>query len=103
MPESAGALHDRKTGAARSRGRRVRRMSLRMSTPLLQVDRVTKTYGGGLLGVTRTLALDDFSLTISTEKPSVTAVVGESGSGKTTLARVLLGLTTPTSGTVRYR
>ncbi len=74
-----------------------------MSPPLLQVDRVTKTYGGGLLGVNRTLALDDFSLSISTEKPSVTAVVGESGSGKTTLARVLLGLTTPTSGMVRYR
>jgi oligopeptide/dipeptide ABC transporter ATP-binding protein len=42
-------------------------------------------------------------LSFGTGKPSVTAVVGESGSGKTTLARVLLGLTTPTSGTVRYR
>ena len=49
------------------------------------------------------MALDEFSLSIGTGTPSVTAVVGESGSGKTTLARLLLGLTSPTSGTVRYR
>jgi peptide/nickel transport system ATP-binding protein len=72
-------------------------------TPLLQADRVTKVYGGGLLSPGRTLALDDFSLSISTETPSITAVVGESGSGKTTLARALLGLTIPSSGMVRYR
>jgi oligopeptide/dipeptide ABC transporter ATP-binding protein len=74
-----------------------------MTVPLLQADRVTRVYGGGLLSTGRTLALDDFSLSISTETPSITAVVGESGSGKTTLARVLLGLTTPSSGMVRYR
>lgn len=73
-----------------------------MTAPLLQADRVSRTYGGGLLGA-HTLALDDFSLSIGTGNPSITAVVGESGSGKTTLARILLGLTTPTSGTVRYR
>jgi oligopeptide/dipeptide ABC transporter ATP-binding protein len=72
-------------------------------TPLLTADRVSKAYGGGLLAGTRTLALDSFSLALGTGTPSVTAVVGESGSGKTTLARVLLGLTTTTSGTVRYR
>lgn len=74
-----------------------------MTAPLLQADRVGRVYGGGLLSTTRTVALDDFSLSFGTGKPSVTAVVGESGSGKTTLARLLLGLTTPTSGTVRYR
>jgi len=73
-----------------------------VTAPLLQADCVSRTYGGGLLGA-HTLALDGFSLSIGTGKPSITAVVGESGSGKTTLARVLLGLTTPTSGTVRYR
>jgi oligopeptide/dipeptide ABC transporter ATP-binding protein len=73
-----------------------------VTAPLLQADRVSRTYGGGLLGA-HTLALDDFSLSIGTGNPSITAVVGESGSGKTTLARILLGLTTPTSGTVRYR
>jgi peptide/nickel transport system ATP-binding protein len=63
---------------------------------LLRADQVGRVYG-------RTVALDDFSLTIGDGTPSVTAVVGESGSGKTTLARLLLGLTMPTSGTVRYR
>ena len=72
-------------------------------TPLLQADRVTKLFGGGLLAGGRMVALDDFSFSIGTDSPSITAIVGESGSGKTTLARVLLGLTTPTSGTVRYR
>ena len=37
-------------------------------------------------------AVDDFSLAIADEPPSITALVGESGSGKTTLARLLLGL-----------
>ena len=41
---------------------------------------------------TRPIALDDFSLSIDSDQPSITAVVGESGSGKTTLARLLLGL-----------
>jgi peptide/nickel transport system ATP-binding protein len=72
-----------------------------VTTPLLQADRVGRTYGGGLLS-TQTLALDNFSLSIGTGNPSITAIVGESGSGKTTLARLLLGLTTPTSGSVLY-
>ena len=78
-------------------------MSLRMTAPLLQADRVSRIYGDGLLSAGHTLALDKFSLSINIEKPSVTAIVGESGSGKTTLARVLLGLTAPSSGVVRYR
>jgi len=74
-----------------------------VTVPLLQAERVGRIYGGGLLGTAHTVALQDFSLSVGTGKPSITAVVGESGSGKTTLARLLLGLTPPTSGTIRYR
>src|SRR5262249_427314 len=72
-----------------------------MST-LLEARHVTKIFGGGLFDRTSTLALDDFSLAIDGERPSITAVVGESGSGKTTLSRLLLGLTAPTTGMICY-
>ncbi len=73
-------------------------------TALLEARHVTKVFGGGLFSKTKnlTVALEDFSLTIESDPPSITAVVGESGSGKTTLARLILGLTPPTSGEVLY-
>ena len=70
---------------------------------LLEARGLTKVFGGGLFSKNRTVALEDFSLSITGEPPSITAVVGESGSGKTTLARLLLGLVSPTSGDVLYR
>jgi peptide/nickel transport system ATP-binding protein len=72
-------------------------------TPLLEARGLTRHFGGGLLDRTHTVALRDFSLALSGDRPSVTAIVGESGSGKTTLARLLLGLLPPTRGQVRYR
>ena len=73
------------------------------ATPLLEARNVTKTFSSGLLqrGVSLT-ALADFSFQVDADNPSITSIVGESGSGKTTLARLLLGLTTPTTGEVRY-
>lgn len=74
-----------------------------MTAPLIALRGVTKSFGEGVLGRGRTVALENFSLAIDTAQPSITAVVGESGSGKTTLARLLLGLTSPTDGEVLYR
>ena len=71
---------------------------------LLQIQNVTKIFGGGMFRrSTTTLALDNVSLAISEEHPKITAVAGESGSGKTTLARMLLGIVEPTEGAVFYR
>ena len=46
-------------------------------------------------------AVDDVSFVIP-ERETL-GLVGESGCGKSTLARVLLGLLSPTAGTVRFR
>ena len=72
-------------------------------TVLLEARNVTKTFGGGLFDRTQTVALADFSMAIGGEQPSITAVVGESGSGKTTLARLLLGIISPTTGSILYK
>src|SRR5438093_9086314 len=72
-------------------------------TTLLEAQHVTKIFSSGLLDRHSTVALEDFSLAIDSERPSITAVVGESGSGKTTLARLLLGLVAPTHGQVLYK
>ena len=69
---------------------------------LLEARAVTKLFGGGMRGP-RMTAVDDFSLAIADEPPSITALVGESGSGKTTLARLLLGLIEPSEGAVLYK
>ena len=61
-------------------------------TALLEARRVSKVFGSGVFHKQRTAALEDFSLAIADDPPSITAIVGESGSGKTTLARLLLGL-----------
>jgi oligopeptide/dipeptide ABC transporter ATP-binding protein len=70
-------------------------------TALLAARDVTKTFATGL-GRKSTPAIQDFSLTIEDQPPSIIALVGESGSGKTTLARLLLGLAAPTSGEILY-
>jgi peptide/nickel transport system ATP-binding protein len=67
--------------------------------PLVSLHAVSKTYPrrAGL----RTLdhaVVDRVSLTI--EPGETLGLVGESGSGKTTVARMVLGLTRPTSGTI---
>jgi len=72
----------------------------RGSSALLEARNVSRVFGSGAQA---TIALENFSLTVSGETSSFTAIAGESGSGKTTLARLLLGFTIPTSGEVLYR
>jgi oligopeptide transport system ATP-binding protein len=60
--------------------------------PVLAVSGLSKRFGD-------VTAVDDVSLEVAAG--GSLAIVGESGSGKTTVARILTGLTTPSSGTVR--
>lgn len=71
---------------------------------LLQLQHVSKEFGGGLFNRSNiTLALDNVTFGIPADRPTITAVAGESGSGKTTLARLMLGVLEPTSGSVLYQ
>ena len=58
-------------------------------TALLEAVNVSKAFGTGR---SRFVALDDFSLTVLPDRPTITAIAGESGSGKTTMGHVAPGL-----------
>jgi peptide/nickel transport system ATP-binding protein len=70
---------------------------------LLELKNVSKIYSRGLLSKVSTTALNNVSLKLDAEQPTVMTVAGESGSGKTTLAMLLLGFLTPTSGQILYK
>jgi peptide/nickel transport system ATP-binding protein len=67
----------------------------RTQTPILSLDELVKTYRQGTQQVH---ALE--GVTAAIWPGETLGLVGESGSGKTTLARTVLGLVSPTSGTV---
>jgi peptide/nickel transport system ATP-binding protein len=71
--------------------------------PLIEFRNVTKTYTKGLLSRTATTALDDVSLVLDENQPTIMTVAGESGSGKTTLAMLLLGFIQPSTGQILYK
>jgi oligopeptide/dipeptide ABC transporter ATP-binding protein len=72
-------------------------------TDLLEFKNVTKVYSRGLLSKSSTTALNNISLKLDQEHPTIMTIAGESGSGKTTLAMLLLGFITPTSGQILYQ
>ncbi len=75
------------------------RSRLPESEPLLTVANLTKSYRNGPRRHQTTPVLEDISFTIS--EGETLGLVGTSGSGKTTIARIVCGLSTPTSGTIR--
>jgi peptide/nickel transport system ATP-binding protein len=74
-----------------------------MSTPLLQLQHVVRSYTkGGLFGRS-TRAVDDVNFELAAERPEILAVIGESGSGKTTVARMILATVRPSSGSICFK
>src|SRR5512134_2628690 len=108
LPAGDGGLHNRAselrydTGRAQSGVPSLFGKGLTMAE-LLEFRNVTKVYSRGLLTRTSTTALNDVSLKLSEDEPTILTVAGESGSGKTTLAMLLLGFINPTSGQIFYR
>ncbi len=69
-----------------------------MTTPLVEVDRLTKHFRIGRNQVVH--AVDEVSLSI--DEREIVGLVGESGSGKSTLGKTIIGLHEKTSGTVTF-
>ena len=65
-----------------------------MAEALLQVDNVSKRFGG-------LLAVDNASF--NAEAGCITALIGPNGAGKTMLFSIISGFAAPTEGRIRYR
>jgi ABC-type branched-subunit amino acid transport system ATPase component len=62
-------------------------------TVLLEIERLSKSFGG-------VAALDEASFAV--EEGSITALIGPNGAGKTTAFNVISGFLKPDSGTIRF-
>ncbi|ASJ96314.1 ATP-binding cassette domain-containing protein [Shewanella marisflavi] len=73
-----------------------------MKSPLLKVDRLSKTFFAGYKGFKRQYhhALEPISFELN--RGETLAIVGETGSGKSTLARILVGAEQRTDGEILF-
>jgi branched-chain amino acid transport system ATP-binding protein len=65
-----------------------------METPFLELDKVSKSFGG-------LLAADQHSFTIA--RNEIVGVIGPNGAGKTTTIRLIAGILKPTAGSIRFK
>jgi len=65
-----------------------------MEAPLLEVEAVTKSFGG-------LKAVDNASFFI--QRDEMVGLIGPNGAGKSTLIRLMSGILKPTAGTVRFK
>ncbi|MBC7736522.1 MAG: ABC transporter ATP-binding protein [Candidatus Saccharibacteria bacterium] len=70
-----------------------------MAAVLLRIDQVSKTFA--LAGGKTLTAVEKVSFNV--EKGSICILLGPSGSGKSTILRMIAGLETQTTGTIRIR
>ncbi|BEU28098.1 ABC transporter ATP-binding protein [Paraburkholderia sp. 22B1P] len=75
--------------------------------PLFQLSSVGKSYPSGRSAFERMFNRERFhavsDVDLSVHKGDSLAIVGESGSGKSTLARMMVRLTDPTAGEIRFK
>lgn len=74
-----------------------------MSEPLVELQDICVTFGGGGLVRKRPGVEAVVKVNLRIAEGEILALVGESGCGKTTLGRVVAGLQKPTSGRMLYR
>src|SRR5262249_34091286 len=70
----------------------VRKLGMTMTTPVLQMSGVDKSFGA-------TRALSDVKLTV--HPGEIHALMGENGAGKSTLMKILSGVYQPDAGEIR--
>ena len=75
-----------------------------MTAPLLEIRDLVRTFGGGRrwFGNVQPGVQAVQGINLDVTQGETLGIVGESGCGKSSLARLLVGLDTPTSGTIRF-
>jgi branched-chain amino acid transport system ATP-binding protein len=93
-PDILRAVYVKGTGgAAVAAPSRQRRQELELARPVLEIDHITKRFGG-------ITALDDVSFSL--REGEVLGLVGPNGSGKTTLFDIISGYQSADAGHIRY-